>query len=136
MTAVQDERSPVRTAPDPAPAPLPDRVKDALGAPVRALREAPRRPLLAVSAVALLSLVVYAVVRHFVHTSMVDMVVYRAEGAAVADGGDLYGLRVTEWNLPATYPRSPRCCSCRRPGSRSRSSGSRSRSATSDCSRC
>ncbi|MFD0273782.1 glycosyltransferase 87 family protein [Kitasatospora sp. NPDC127111] len=104
MTAVQDERSPVRTAPDPAPAPLSDRLKDALGAPARALREAPRRPLLAVSAVALLSLVVYAVVRHFVHTSMVDMIVYRAEGAAVANGDDLYGLRVTEWNLPATYP--------------------------------
>ncbi|MFI6846960.1 glycosyltransferase 87 family protein [Kitasatospora sp. NBC_00085] len=104
MTAVQDEHSPVQTAPDPALAPRPDRLAGALGAPLRALREAPRRPLLAVSAVALLSLVVYAVVRHFVHTSMVDMIVYRAEGAAVADGRDLYGLRVTEWNLPATYP--------------------------------
>ncbi|MFF1796002.1 glycosyltransferase 87 family protein [Kitasatospora sp. NPDC058263] len=104
MTAVQDERSVVPTAPDPAPGPLSDRLKGALGAPVRALREAPRRPLLAVSAVALLSLVVYAVVRHFVHTSMVDMIVYRAEGGAVADGTDLYALRVTEWNLPATYP--------------------------------
>ncbi|MFF2042196.1 glycosyltransferase 87 family protein [Kitasatospora sp. NPDC058170] len=104
MTAVHDERSEVRTAPDKAPAPLSDRLKDALGAPVRALREAPRGPLLAVSAVALLSLVVYAVVRHFVNTSMVDMIVYRAEGGAVADGTDLYGLRVTEWNLPATYP--------------------------------
>ncbi|MGW4893399.1 glycosyltransferase 87 family protein, partial [Kitasatospora sp. NPDC004240] len=67
-------------------------------------REAPRRPLLAAAAVALVSLLIYAVVRHFVGTSMVDMIVYRAEGAAVADGGDLYGLRVTEWNLPATYP--------------------------------
>ncbi|MFB7124847.1 glycosyltransferase 87 family protein [Kitasatospora sp. NPDC056273] len=104
MTAVQDERSPVRTAPDPSPAPLSDRLRRALGAPVRALREAPRRPLLAASAVALLSLLVYAVVRHFVHTSMVDMIVYRAEGAAVANGTDLYALRVTEWNLPATYP--------------------------------
>ncbi|MBV6698409.1 glycosyltransferase 87 family protein [Kitasatospora aureofaciens] len=104
MTAVQDERSPVRTAPDPSPAPLSDRLKHALDAPVRALREAPRRPLLAASAVALLSLVVYAVVRHFVHTSMVDMIVYRAEGAAVANGTDLYALRVTEWKLPATYP--------------------------------
>ncbi|MFE5582941.1 glycosyltransferase 87 family protein [Kitasatospora sp. NPDC056531] len=104
MTAVQDERSPVRTAPDPSPAPLSGRLRLALDAPVRALREAPRRPLLAASAVALLSLVVYAVVRHFVHTSMVDMIVYRAEGAAVANGTDLYALRVTEWNLPATYP--------------------------------
>ncbi|MFF2141298.1 glycosyltransferase 87 family protein [Kitasatospora sp. NPDC058190] len=104
MTAVQDERSPVRTVPEPSPAPLSNRLRLALDAPVRALREAPRRPLLAASAVALLSLVVYAVVRHFVHTSMVDMIVYRAEGAAVANGTDLYALRVTEWNLPATYP--------------------------------
>ncbi|MFG2844883.1 glycosyltransferase 87 family protein [Kitasatospora sp. NPDC048296] len=104
MTAVQDERSPVRTVPDPSPAPLSNRLRLALDAPVRALREAPRRPLLAASAVALLSLVVYTVVRHFVHTSMVDMIVYRAEGAAVANGTDLYALRVTEWNLPATYP--------------------------------
>lgn len=35
---------------------------------------------------------------------MADMLVYRAEGAAVATGGDLYGFRVTEWGLPATYP--------------------------------
>ncbi|MEV6972460.1 glycosyltransferase 87 family protein [Kitasatospora sp. NPDC093806] len=104
MTAVQDERSAVRTAPDQAPAPLSDRLRTALGAPVRALREAPRRPLLIVSAVALFSLLAYAVVRHFAHTSMVDMIVYRAEGAAVANGQDLYGIRVTQWNLPATYP--------------------------------
>ncbi|MFF2077754.1 glycosyltransferase 87 family protein [Kitasatospora sp. NPDC058162] len=104
MTAVQDERSPVGTVPAPSPAPLSDRLRVALGAPVRALREAPRRPMLVASSLALLSLVVYAVVRHFVHTSMVDMIVYRAEGAAVANGTDLYALRVTEWNLPATYP--------------------------------
>ncbi|MFE7562991.1 glycosyltransferase 87 family protein [Kitasatospora sp. NPDC057500] len=104
MTAVQDERGAVPTAPDRAPAPLSDRLRTALGAPLRALREAPRRPLLAVSAVAFLSLLAYAVVRHFAHTSMVDMIVYRAEGAAVANGEDLYALRVTQWNLPATYP--------------------------------
>nr|WP_106437931.1 glycosyltransferase 87 family protein [Kitasatospora sp. SID7827] len=69
-----------------------------------ALRAAPRRPLLLAGALALLSLLVYAVVRHFVHTSMVDMIVYRAEGSAVAKGEDLYALRVTQWNLPATYP--------------------------------
>ncbi|MFD5082701.1 glycosyltransferase 87 family protein [Kitasatospora sp. NPDC058406] len=104
MTAVQDERSAVRTVPEQAPAPLSERLRTALGAPARALREAPRRPLLAVSALALFSLMAYAVVRHFAHTSMVDMIVYRAEGAAVANGDDLYGLRVTQWNLPATYP--------------------------------
>ncbi|MET8942395.1 glycosyltransferase 87 family protein [Streptomyces sp. NPDC004542] len=35
---------------------------------------------------------------------MADALVYRAEGAAVVHGGDLYGLTVTEWHLPATYP--------------------------------
>ncbi|MEV0182542.1 glycosyltransferase 87 family protein [Streptomyces sp. NPDC050625] len=35
---------------------------------------------------------------------MADVLVYRAEGEAVAHGGDLYGFTVTEWRLPATYP--------------------------------
>ncbi|NLU70984.1 DUF2029 domain-containing protein [Streptomyces sp. HNM0574] len=35
---------------------------------------------------------------------MADVHVYRAEGQAVLDGGDLYGFTVTEWELPATYP--------------------------------
>ncbi|WP_245984283.1 glycosyltransferase 87 family protein [Streptomyces tateyamensis] len=69
-----------------------------------AVRQAPRRQLRTAVLIALGSLLAYAVVRHFIGTSMVDMVVYRAEGAAVAGGHDLYGLRVTQWNLPATYP--------------------------------
>ncbi len=36
--------------------------------------------------------------------SLADALVYRAEGAAVAHGTDLYGFTVTEWRLPATYP--------------------------------
>lgn len=35
---------------------------------------------------------------------MADLLVYRAEGAAVVHGTDLYGFTVTEWHLPATYP--------------------------------
>ncbi|MFK4065847.1 glycosyltransferase 87 family protein [Streptomyces sp. NPDC029674] len=35
---------------------------------------------------------------------MADTLVYRAEGAAVTNGSDLYGFTVTEWELPATYP--------------------------------
>ncbi|WP_408056357.1 glycosyltransferase 87 family protein [Streptomyces mesophilus] len=35
---------------------------------------------------------------------MADTLVYRAEGAAVMHGTDLYGFTVTEWALPATYP--------------------------------
>ncbi|MFJ9522182.1 glycosyltransferase 87 family protein [Kitasatospora sp. NPDC101801] len=104
MTTAQEQRRAPREPAPAAPVTPGRRVATALGAPVRALREAPRRPLAIATAVALFSLLTYATVRHFVGTSMVDMIVYRAEGAAVANGQDLYGLRVTEWNLPATYP--------------------------------
>lgn len=36
--------------------------------------------------------------------SMIDLMVYRAEGATVRTGGDLYALRATAAGLPATYP--------------------------------
>ncbi|NUL07780.1 DUF2029 domain-containing protein [Streptomyces lunaelactis] len=35
---------------------------------------------------------------------MADTLVYRAEGAAVANGTALYVFTVTEWQLPAAYP--------------------------------
>ncbi|MFD6436185.1 glycosyltransferase 87 family protein [Streptomyces venezuelae] len=54
--------------------------------------------LLAVSLTALAGLCVVQ------HVPMADTLVYRAEGAAVANGSDLYGFTVTEWELPATYP--------------------------------
>ncbi|MGW3202760.1 glycosyltransferase 87 family protein [Streptomyces sp. NPDC001135] len=38
------------------------------------------------------------------HAPMADLLVYRAEGAAVVHGTDLYGFTVTRWRLPATYP--------------------------------
>ncbi|MEV4558973.1 glycosyltransferase 87 family protein [Kitasatospora sp. NPDC049285] len=108
MTTVQADRT---TPPGRDPQPPVPAWRRPLTAPARlladlaaALRAAPRRPLLAATALAALSLVAYATVRHFVGTSMVDMIVYRAEGAAVAHGRDLYAIRVTEWDLPATYP--------------------------------
>ncbi|WP_143200369.1 glycosyltransferase 87 family protein [Kitasatospora sp. CB01950] len=109
MTTVQAERAtPPSGGPEQPPVPAWQRT---LTAPVRlladinaALRAAPRRPMLTAAAIALVSLLGYATVRHFVGTSMVDMIVYRAEGAAVAHGQDLYAIRVTEWDLPATYP--------------------------------
>ncbi|MET8690596.1 glycosyltransferase 87 family protein [Streptomyces sp. NPDC004732] len=52
-------------------------------------------------AVSLTALAVLCAVQHI---PMADTLVYRAEGAAVADGSDLYGFTVTEWELPATYP--------------------------------
>jgi len=73
-------------------------------AALRSLREAPRRLTLAAFWLSLCSLLTYAVVRHCDHVSMIDMVVYRAEGGAVVHGHDLYTLRVTAWGLPATYP--------------------------------
>ncbi|MGW0915802.1 glycosyltransferase 87 family protein [Streptomyces sp. NPDC002784] len=36
--------------------------------------------------------------------SMIDLMVYRAEGATVREGGDLYALRATAARLPTTYP--------------------------------
>ncbi|WP_030459642.1 glycosyltransferase 87 family protein [Kitasatospora sp. NRRL B-11411] len=108
MSTVHTERGTPPGSPDRPPVPAWQRVLTAPGrqltAITAALRAAPRRPLRLAAAVALVSLLAYATVRHFVGTSMVDMIVYRAEGAAVADGHDLYALRVTEWNLPATYP--------------------------------
>ncbi|MFD9790258.1 glycosyltransferase 87 family protein [Streptomyces sp. NPDC059070] len=51
--------------------------------------------------VSLLALVVLCVVTR---VPMADALVYRAEGAAVVGGTDLYGFTVTRWHLPATYP--------------------------------
>ncbi|MFJ6216424.1 glycosyltransferase 87 family protein [Streptomyces sp. NPDC092296] len=95
MTVVdQDRPAPDVTGPEPA----------GRGAVLRALRDAPRRPTLTAAAVALVSLLGYAVARHLAGSSMIDMMVYRAEGRAVADHSDLYAIRVSEWALPATYP--------------------------------
>ncbi|MCP2310114.1 glycosyltransferase 87 family protein [Kitasatospora paracochleata] len=109
MTTAQEERRTPERRPEQPPATAGRRrvlgsPGRALGAAATAVREAPRRPMVLATALALVSLLAYATVRHFVGTSMVDMIVYRAEGAAVAHGQDLYALRVTEWNLPATYP--------------------------------
>jgi alpha-1,2-mannosyltransferase len=60
--------------------------------------------MLAAGAVALASLLGFALLRHLIGTAMVDMIVYRAEGNAVVHHLDLYALRVTPANLPATYP--------------------------------
>lgn len=51
-----------------------------------------------------LSLAAFAVYWSRHPVPMADLLVYRAEGAAVASGQDLYGFRVTRWQLPATYP--------------------------------
>jgi alpha-1,2-mannosyltransferase len=87
-----------------APALVRSTVRSTVRSAVRAVREAPRRQTLTAFWVGVGSLLLYAVVRHLAHVSMIDMVVYRAEGGAVAHGHDLYDLRVTQYALPATYP--------------------------------
>jgi alpha-1,2-mannosyltransferase len=55
-----------------------------------------------------LSLAAYLVIRALAHPTMIDMIVYRAEGQAVLHGHDLYGtvhIDTAGGNpLPATYP--------------------------------
>lgn len=64
------------------------------------------RPLATAAAAALLavSLAAFAALCVLQRAPLADALVYRAEGAAVAHGTDLYGFTVTEWRLPATYP--------------------------------
>ncbi|MFD7230771.1 glycosyltransferase 87 family protein [Streptomyces sp. NPDC059881] len=59
---------------------------------------------LAATGALVLSFVALAVLCVAQHIPMADTLVYRAEGAAVANGTDLYGFTVTAWQLPATYP--------------------------------
>ncbi|WP_435865702.1 glycosyltransferase 87 family protein [Streptomyces xanthochromogenes] len=51
-----------------------------------------------------LSLAALAALCAALRIPMADALVYRAEGAAVANGTSLYGFTVTSWRLPATYP--------------------------------
>ncbi|MFD8570412.1 glycosyltransferase 87 family protein [Streptomyces sp. NPDC059639] len=54
--------------------------------------------------VCLLSFVSFWIAQRAAHVSMIDLLVYRAEGATVRAGGDLYALRATPAGLPTTYP--------------------------------
>ncbi|MGW0731299.1 glycosyltransferase 87 family protein [Streptomyces sp. NPDC002851] len=85
------------------PATAPRRTSAATAArrTLRALRS-PR--VLAAGTLLVLSLAALAVLCLLLRIPMADALVYRAEGAAVVDGTDLYGFTVTEWSLPATYP--------------------------------
>lgn len=52
----------------------------------------------------LLSFTAFWAAQQAAHVSMIDLMVYRAEGATVLAGGDLYALRTTAAHLPSTYP--------------------------------
>ncbi|WP_393083254.1 glycosyltransferase 87 family protein [Streptomyces sp. LN704] len=70
---------------------------------VIALPRVRRRVSLALGA-CLLSFAAFWCAQRAAHVSMIDLTVYRAEGATVRAGGDLYALRTTEAHLPTTYP--------------------------------
>ncbi|MFJ3229754.1 glycosyltransferase 87 family protein [Streptomyces sp. NPDC086787] len=55
-------------------------------------------------AACLFSFTAFWIAQRAAHVSTVDLMVYRAEGAAVRAGDDLYDLRTTAARLPATYP--------------------------------
>ncbi|GHD98804.1 glycosyltransferase 87 family protein [Streptomyces alanosinicus] len=54
--------------------------------------------------VCLVSFTAFWAAQRSAHVSMIDLMVYRAEGATVRAGGDLYALRATAAHLPTTYP--------------------------------
>ncbi|GGT61407.1 glycosyltransferase 87 family protein [Streptomyces purpureus] len=63
-----------------------------------------RRPLAAAAAACLLSFAGFWLAQRAAHVSMLDLMVYRAEGETVRAGGDLYAMRATSANLAMTYP--------------------------------
>ncbi|MDJ0466829.1 glycosyltransferase 87 family protein [Streptomyces sp. H27-C3] len=71
---------------------------------VAAHRVLTRRPILVAAPACLLSFVAFWAAQRGAEVSMIDLMVYRAEGEAVRAGQDLYAMRATEANLPTTYP--------------------------------
>lgn len=63
-----------------------------------------QRSTLVAAAVCLLSFTAFWLAQRAVNVSMIDLMVYRAAGATVRAGADLYAMRTTEANLPSTYP--------------------------------
>ncbi|MGW7405413.1 glycosyltransferase 87 family protein [Streptomyces sp. NPDC054833] len=70
---------------------------------VIAIPEARRSASVALGA-CLFSFTVFWVAQRAADVSMIDLMVYRAEGATVRAGDDLYALRATPEHLPTTYP--------------------------------
>ncbi|MGH4028241.1 glycosyltransferase 87 family protein [Actinomycetota bacterium Odt1-20B] len=65
---------------------------------------AARRRVPLAAGVCLLSFAAFWLAQRAAEVSMIDLMVYRAEGETVRAGGDLYALRTTEAHLPTTYP--------------------------------
>lgn len=63
-----------------------------------------RRPVPLAAAVCLVSFAVFWAAQRAAGVSMIDLMVYRAEGQTVLAGADLYAMRATEARPPTTYP--------------------------------
>ncbi|MFD8588289.1 glycosyltransferase 87 family protein [Streptomyces sp. NPDC059637] len=63
-----------------------------------------RGPVPAAAVLCLLSFAGFWAAQRAAEVSMIDLMVYRAEGWTVRTGGDLYAMRATHAELPATYP--------------------------------
>ncbi|MGP9020880.1 glycosyltransferase 87 family protein [Streptomyces sp. BR1] len=63
-----------------------------------------RRPVLLAATACALSFGAFWIAQRAAGVSMIDLMVYRAEGAAVRAGADLYAMRATRARLPTTYP--------------------------------
>ncbi len=63
-----------------------------------------KRPTLVAAAFCLLSFAAFLAAQRAANVSMIDLMVYRAEGWTARTGGDLYAMRATHAELPMTYP--------------------------------
>ncbi|MER7177367.1 glycosyltransferase 87 family protein [Streptomyces mesophilus] len=62
------------------------------------------RPLLLAALVCLISFTAFWITQRLAGVTLLDVMVYRAEGWTVRNGGDLYAMQATVSNLPTTYP--------------------------------
>ncbi|WP_030588917.1 glycosyltransferase 87 family protein [Streptomyces rimosus] len=63
-----------------------------------------RRPLLMAAVGCAVSFAAFWIVQRLAHVTMIDLMVYRAEGWTARNGEDLYDMVATSANLPNTYP--------------------------------
>ncbi|WP_336049045.1 glycosyltransferase 87 family protein [Streptomyces sp. CA2R101] len=63
-----------------------------------------RHPTRAAALACLVSFTVFWTVQRLAHVTMLDLMVYRAEGFTVRNGGSLYDMVATSAHLPNTYP--------------------------------
>lgn len=71
---------------------------------ITSLTSSHRSRVLAAVGACLVSFACFWAAQRAAHVSLIDLRVYRAEGATVRAGGDLYALRTTSAHLPSTYP--------------------------------